>query len=600
MGLVKKIQNKKRSKSIGALEVEGQTVTDPTAKAIALNNFFSNIGKELAKKFETSTDTNKLPSCIYRVTPTINSFALPDVPKIEAACKKLNPIKAAGLDNISSREIKDTAPEFSIGLSTVINKMFLTNTYPDLWKIAKVKSAFKKGSSKVHKNYRPLSLLTIPSKISENIICQQVDTHMKDHKPSSNNQWGFKQSVSTETILLYLTETWKMALDNGSVVGALFIDFEKAFDTIEHQTLGMKLQAVGISGNCYSLLMNYLTDRQQYVDNEGAVSNLCPVEYGVPQGSLLGPRLFSIYVNDMPEASKIGEIHLYADDTTAFVISKTVDEAVLSLNLIAKDIERWCNKNKLTISKDKTEYMIISSRNFIGPTNQVAINGNNIRQVTKTKCLGVTIDSHLSWSDHILNITKSFNSKLAFLKRISFLPQPVMEEIYFKTIIPSVAYGMLVWGTCLESKLSPLEKLHARAAKIVCKLGRETSSDQAILTTGWMKLSYIYKKRIATFMHDCYYKTTDPRLANLFEKDTARSTRNNKLKVIRPNIEVGRLSLRYRGPTVWNFLPNDLKTVESREIFKNALKRHSRHINMISFTKGTTFNHNKEKDFIYF
>ena len=449
---------------------------------------------------------------------------------------------AAGLDNISSREIKDTAQEFSIGLSTVINKMFLTSTYPDLWKIAKVKSAFEKGSSKVRKNYRPLSLLTIPSKISENIICQQVDTHMKEHKLSSNNQWGFKQSVSTETILLYLTETWKMALDNGSVVGALFIDLEKAFDTIEHQTLEMKLQAVGISGNCYSLLMNYLADRQQYVDIEGAVSNLCPVDYGVPQGSLVGPRLFSIYVNDMPEASKIGEIHLYADDTTSFVISKTVDEAVLSLNLIAKDIERWCNKNKLTINKDKTEYMIISSRNFIGPMNQVAMNGNNIRQVTKTKCLGVTIDGQLSWSDHILNITKSFNSKLAFLKRISFLPQTVMEEIYFKTIIPSVVYGMLVWGTCLESKLSPLEKLHARAAKIVCKLGRETSSYQAIITTGWMKLSYIYKKRIGTFMHDCYYKTTDPRVANLFEKDTARSTRNNKLKEIRPNIEVGRLS----------------------------------------------------------
>ena len=153
--------------------------------------------------------------------------------------------------------------------------------------------------------------------------------------------------------------------------------------------------------------------------------------------------------------------------------------------------------------------MIITSRNVIGPMKQVAMNGNNIRQVTKSKCLGVTIDSHLSWSDHILNITKSFNSKLTFLKRISPLPQPVMEEIHFKTIIPPVVYGMLVWGTCLESKLSPLEKLHARATKIVCKLRRETSSDQAIVMTGWMKLNYIYKKRIATFMHDCYYKTTD-------------------------------------------------------------------------------------------
>ena len=147
--------------------------------------------------------------------------------------------------------------------------------------------------------------------------------------------------------------------------------------------------------------------------------------------------------------------------------------------------------------------MMINSRSFIVLMKQVTINGNSIRQVKK-KCLYVTIDNHLSWSDHISNISKLFSNKLVFLKRISFLPQPVLEEIYFKTISPSVTYGMFIWGTCLESKLSPLEKLHARAAIIVYKLGRETSSEKVILTTGWMKLRYIYKKRIATFIHDCY------------------------------------------------------------------------------------------------
>ena len=185
-----------------------------------------------------------------------------------------------------------------------------------------------------------------------------------------------KQSVNTETFLLYLTETWKTALD----IGARFIDFETAFDTIDHQTLGSKLQAVGISENDYSLLTNYLADRYQYVYNEGAVSNHCLVEFGIPQGSLL---------NDMPDASKILEIHLYADDIASFVTWKTVDEAILSLNLIAKDIETWCSKNRLTISKEKTEHMIINSRSFIGPMNQVIMNGNSIRQENKTKCLGV-------------------------------------------------------------------------------------------------------------------------------------------------------------------------------------------------------------------
>ena len=161
----------------------------------------------------------------------------------------------------------------------------------------------------------------------------------------------------------------------------------------------MKLQAVGISGNCYSLLMDYLADRKQYVDNKGTVSNRFFVEYGVPQ-------VYSPYMSMTCQRHQKGEIHLYADDTTAFVINKTIDEAIHNLNLIAKDIERRCKKNKLTTSKDKTEYMIISLSNFIRLMNQVNVNGNSIRQVNKTKCLSVTIDSHLSWSSHILNVTK--------------------------------------------------------------------------------------------------------------------------------------------------------------------------------------------------
>ena len=156
-------------------------------------------------------------------------------------------------------------------------------------------------------------------------------------------------------------------------------------------------------------------------------------------------------------------------------------------------------------------------------------------------------------------------------------------------------------GKCLGSKLSPLERLHARAAKIICKLGRETSLEQAVLRTVWMKLSFIYKKRIAIFMHDCHFNSTDAFLARLFEKDPSRSTRKNNLMITRPKKDIGRLSLRIRGPTVRNHLPDKLKSLQSRrEHFKSMLKRQASYLNIFSLTKETTFNHNKDKGVIYY
>ena len=228
--------------------------------------------------------------------------------------------------------------------------------------------------------------------------------------------------MSAETLLLYLTETWKAALDTNRVVRVIFIDFKKAFDMVNHKILSYKLQAVRISGDLYSLLLSYLENRVQYVEINGKRSKLRFVKVGVPQGSNLGPQLFAICVNDFPEAIKIGELHMFANNTTVFVISESEDMVVDILANLVKDIEKWCSNNKLTIHQDKTEAMVITKKGFVGPMKQLKIGEGNIKFVEFSKCLGVCIDNKLSWGKQISAVCSSFNSKLCLIRKLSYLP----------------------------------------------------------------------------------------------------------------------------------------------------------------------------------
>ena len=599
--LVKRVKNTNVDSNIGTLQVDEEVITDTSQKAESLNEFFSNVGHNLAEKFNT-TDQTRVRLHPYRVTPTVGFLPLQDRSYIQKLCEKVNSYKAAGHDNITNREIKETSSSFSIGLSEIINKAITLKKFPSEWKIAKVKPAFKKGNKKLRENYRPLSLLSAPSKIFESIICDSLDAHINNFNLSSVNQWGFKKGMSTETLLLYLTETWKKSLNLDLVVGVLFIDFKKAFDTVDHDILESKLQSSGICGDINSLIMDYLANRKQYVEIKGHKSSLRIIEIGVPQGSLLGPRLFGIYVNDLTGVSKIGEIHLYADDTTAFVVSQTVEGATECLNLLAKDIELWCSSNRLTIHCDKTEYLIITPKPFYGPTNKVTINGVNIKSVFQSKCLGMIIDNRLTWSRHISSVRKSFSRKFYLLRRISFLPIATQEEIYFKTIIPSVVYGMLVWGSCPDSSLQPLEDLHARAARIIYRLPKEMPVEERIIKAGWKPLSYLYKRRLSIFMFEVYNNLTDERLINLFNKCRNRlSEYKQNFDLIRPKKELTRNSVRYRGPVVWNNLPKSLKALQgTKETFKRELKKHTKHLSNITFSKESINNYNKKEDFYYY
>ena len=371
-------------------------------------------------------------------------------------------------------------------------------------------------------NYRPLSILSVPSKIAEGQICRGVDNHLITNALLTPSQRGYQQGKSTEMLLLLLSEKWKEALDKGFIIGALFIDLRKAFDTINHGIMAHKSQPCGTSGQPHNLLLNYLTNRKQFVQLGDTNSTSRTVSYGVPQGSLIGPRLFAIYINDLPEHVSAGQIFLYADDTTFYYIGRNTEEVIDALNVIGKDVGQWCEKNQMSIHTDKSEVMLIRQKDFIGPMHPVKINGETIRYVNSTTSLGIVIDNNLKWDLQVEKVCKSFRAKVSQLKRMSYLPIEVQEDIYFKTIISAVTYGFLTWGTCSQALTLKLEKIHAKAAKIIHKMPKNTDDEDVLMNAKWTNLQYIYKRKMLTFMHNVQTKSCPKDFIPLFEQNCSR------------------------------------------------------------------------------
>lgn len=456
--------------------------SSPVESANLINNHFAEVGKQLAEILMKS-QPEIVNSSMYKVTSPANSFVLlnTDAYEINNIITNLPNSSAPGWDNITTKFIKLSKHVLIPIICHICNLCFENGVFPYIFKMAVITPIHKGGSSDDVNNYRPISVLPVMSKILEKLINNRLKKFLTDNNLISKNQYGFRSGLSTEDAVLNLTEEVTKHLDGGEKCVGVFLDLAKAFDTVAVSILLDKLLTYGIRGVPHSLLKDYLTDRHQKLKLGEYVSHTCDISFGVPQGSVLGPTLFLIYVNDLCNLVLPNcQIYTYADDTALIFHSKTWEHLKTTAEESISLVSNWLRANLLTLNVKKTKFLPFSIRQSSLPQNfllkvhtcnnpqSITCECEEIDKVHQFKYLGVIIDQHLTWNPHI-NLTSDRLRKLMWV--FKKLRQVANEELListYKALAHSVlSYCIPVWGGAAKTHLITLERAQRALLKTI-------------------------------------------------------------------------------------------------------------------------------------
>ena len=405
--------------NVKSIKQDDTAITNSYDIANVFNTYFTTIGDSLANELPHS-DINPI-SYLYPVNSSF-SFAQINVETVIETLKAANSNKATGPDNIPVRVLRIAAEILSPSLTAIFNRSLSMGIYPDDWKIARVLPIFKSGEKGDLSNYRPISIISGIAKVFGRLVYDQFYTYLTSNRLINSYQSGFRPTYSTLTSLLELTNNWCVNIDRGLLNGVVFIDLKKAFDTIDHDVLLSKLRAYGVDDLTLPWFRSYLTDRRQRCFVNGQFSNSSFITKGVPQDSVIGPLLFLVYINDLPNCLNEGIPRMFADDTNISFSSNTLSDLKHLINFELQSLNSWLIANKLSLNIAKTKFMVIGSRQrlatFDDPELCVTVNNASVKQVKSALTLGMTLDENLTWRDHVEVISKKISSGIGALKRI--------------------------------------------------------------------------------------------------------------------------------------------------------------------------------------
>ena len=439
--------------------------------ANCFNNFFTNIGPNLAK--EIPTPPNKAYTDFLRERITFSfQFSTVSTDHLLKIITKLKPKTSSGHDKISTILLKCISNEIISVLCLIINQSLSTGIFPDNLKIAKIIPIYKKEDPHLPDNYRPISLLPAISKVFEKVAFIQVYEYFTKNKLFYESQYGFRTLHSTELAALELTDQIFRHLDQKKLPLAIFLDLSKAFDTIDHSILLNKLSYYGIQGTSLMWFNSYLTNRYQYVEFNDKHSNLKEIKTGVPQGSILGPLLFIIYMNDIHTVTDKFNFVLYADDTSMVQplctftspVQKSNSQISAAINSELNLVSDWLSLNKLSLNTKKTKMMLFHYRqkDVTNLIPKLKMNGKPITLVKEFNFLGIMLDESMTWNAHINKIACKLSCAIATFRRLKrFLPLFILKTLYSSLFLPYLNYGILLWGSNFKRVLK-LQKLAVR------------------------------------------------------------------------------------------------------------------------------------------
>ena len=396
--------------------------------------------------------------------------------------------KSPGPEDIPARILKEVAVSVAPFLKIVFEKSLSEGRVPNDWKIANVTPIFKSGEKDDPSNYRPISLTSLNGKVMEHIIVSSLMGFLETSKFIFRNQHGFRKTRSCETQLALLVHDILTSAEKNKQVDAIFLDFRKAFDKVPHQKLLYKLKVAGINVEVINWIKNFLSDREQRVVIDGVSSNPVKVTSGVPQGSVIGPLLFLVYINDLGSLIN-SNVRLFADDTVIYrKIESREDRLALSKDLDI--IGKWCDDWELELNIHKCSVVNFFKKKSTTEDFLYSIQGKNIAIGESVKYLGVTLTNNLNWSAHIRNICGRALRKLGFVKRIvGRSDEKVRERCYFTLVRPHLEYACSIWDPANKDCIRELEKVQRKAIRFVKNSYDKTASvTQMLKDAGWESL----------------------------------------------------------------------------------------------------------------
>ncbi|MCG7879943.1 MAG: reverse transcriptase domain-containing protein [Candidatus Thiodiazotropha endolucinida] len=569
------VKNNKSSNNIPPLVIENENgpnlccYTDDE-KAECLNEYFSSIS--------TINDIGvQLPNFELKTRNSLSNIAC-TASEISNLITLLNPNKATGPDSISNRMLKAVAIEISVPLELLFNRSFREGVFGDIWKGSHVLPLPKKGDLTKVTNYRPVSLLSGIGKLLERIVHKNIYNFLHENNLLYKYQSGFLPNHSTTYQLVDIYQHICQTFENNQFSCMIFCDVSKAFDRVWHQGLIFKLKQHGINGQLLNWIKDYLSNRSQKVILKSSTSTARSTNAGVPQGSVLGPLLFLVYVNDIAD-SLLSLTRLFADDSSLFYSASSLDDIQGIINHDLRILSAWSKQWLVTFNSLKTEAVLFTLKKFEHHPD-IVFDGAPIKFVPEHKHLGLTLSCNGQWKKHIENIISSAAKVVGIMRKLKYtFNRLALNQIYLSYVLPIIEYSCIVWDGCTAQDCQSLEKLQHEAARIVTGLTRSVSLDKLYKECGWLTLKQRRYKYKLSFMYNVVHENVPSYILDIIPplvRDTTQyPLRNdNNIMIPRTRTEIYRRSCIPSSISIWNSVDYNIREAPSLNSFKYQLKNH--------------------------
>lgn len=573
--------NKKDNQRRG-IRFEEEHIMDSQTIAEKFNIFFiesvDNISHNESRNQDYCVVLEKIEK---NVNSRLESFRLLEMKDLSKIVKHMRN-KQSSVDGINVRILKDAFEAIGHIFLQLINTSLQSGSFPSNWKTSVVIPIEKINNTILCEEFRPINMVPAYEKLLELVVNEQIVEWIETNKILTKYQAGFRKNNSCESALQSILYNWKNALENKLVIGVVFLDFKRAFETIDRQLLILKMEKYGFGPTVINWICEYLTDRTQVTKYDESTSSKRQTTFGVPQGTVMGPNLFVIYINDIVHHVKNSNIQLFADDTLLYVVGENLESIINVLNSELVNLMKWLNNNGLHINTNKTKFMVIQNKyNLIETENQpdIVINNSKIEQVREIKYLGVIIDENLSFSNHAVYITNKISKKVNLLRRIGKDLTPWARSTIYKTIIlPHLNFCSTILFLLNNSELDILQKKQNIAMRFILGCDRRTNRKIMLDNLNFLSVRQVIILNTMVFIYKLLHRMLPEHLLDncTFVRDVhdynTRSRDNLYIETVSNNYSQNNLF--YNGFKQYNDLPGMMKDCTTLEKFKNLCKEY--------------------------